>query len=146
MPAAKPSLSANATRVLAAPREQVFAAFTDPEALKRWWITAEGTQVVEVKMDVKTGGAWHIRLTDALGDPVVVGGVYREVRRPEKLIYTWRWQGNMDIGESIVTVEFKAVGTSTEVSIIHEGLPSDHQVQFHTWGWTKILEGLSRLF
>jgi len=141
----KESYAALVRRTFDAPREEVFANFTDPGALKRWWIAFEGGSVIDARVDLRVGGAWRLVMRDPYGTVTSLGGTYREVRVPEKLVYTWRWEGDIDVGESLVTVEFRALRSSTEMVIVQELLPSEHQVQFHTWGWNQVLDRLAKL-
>jgi uncharacterized protein YndB with AHSA1/START domain len=76
------------------------------------------------------------------GEAFFLTGVYREVRRPEKLVYTWRWESTPEHGESLVTVEFREEGKATEVVLTHAELPTEKSRQEHTQGWTGCLDRL----
>lgn len=93
-------------RVFDAPRERVFEAWTDPELVPKWW--GMGTTVVE-KMDVKPGGQW--RFVDG-GEGQGFSGTYREVVAPEKLSYTFEWDG-MPGHILVETLEFEDLGDGT---------------------------------
>jgi uncharacterized protein YndB with AHSA1/START domain len=77
----------------------------------------------------------------------VLSGTYVTVERPSRLVYTWTWQGTpMDDGyESLVTVEFRAVGDETEVVLLQERLPDQRALDEHRTGWTATLERLREL-
>lgn len=80
------------TRTFAAPRAAVFRAWTDPERLKQWW-GPPGYATPAVELDLRVGGRYRIgmrKLPD--GDVFYLSGVYQEVRPPERLVYTWRWE------------------------------------------------------
>jgi len=51
-----------------------------------------------------------------------LSGTYEEVKPPEKLAFTWRWQQDETATESLVTVTFKDLGGSTEVNLTHKNL------------------------
>jgi uncharacterized protein YndB with AHSA1/START domain len=70
-----------------------------------------------------------------------VGGVYRLIDPPAKLVYTWKWEESAG-AESVVTVEFLDRGTSTEVLLRHEGLESTEQRDRHEEGWKGCLDKL----
>jgi len=93
-------------RLIAAPRAEVFRAWTEPELLARWWWPARFRTTYEV--DLRLGGRWRFRTADLpdLG-VLAVGGVFLEVRVPERLVYTWVWEGAGE-GETLVTVEGRA--------------------------------------
>ena len=73
-----------AERIFDAPRDRVWAAFTDPTMIPQWW--GPGTVVEE--MDVRVGGSW--RFTNSVGGRArVFQGEYREVTPPERLVQTF---------------------------------------------------------
>lgn len=80
------------TRVFDAPRTLVFKAFTDPTLIPKWWGPRGHTTTVD-KMDVKPGGVWRFVERDADGNENAFHGVYREVAAPERLVYTFEWEG-----------------------------------------------------
>jgi uncharacterized protein YndB with AHSA1/START domain len=74
------------TRVFAAPREIVFAAFTESERMLRWWGPA-GYTMVGATMDLRPGGSYHYGLRAPDGVTMWGKFVYREVVRPQQLVY-----------------------------------------------------------
>jgi uncharacterized protein YndB with AHSA1/START domain len=79
-------------RVFDAPRDRVFAAYTDPELIPHWWGPRRMTTVVE-EMDVRPGGAWRFIAHDCDGHAQRFGGIYREVSPPERVVQTFEWEG-----------------------------------------------------
>ncbi len=79
-------------RVLDAPRELVFKTMTDPSLIPNWWGPKGLTTVVE-KMDVRPGGAWRFVQRDPDGNEFAFNGVYHEVLPPERLVYTFEFEG-----------------------------------------------------
>ena len=76
------------TRVLHAPRELVWRAWTEPERLARWWgPRGWSTDPADVTMDVSPGGAFRVRSVSDDGAPMTTAGVYREVVEPERLVF-----------------------------------------------------------
>ncbi len=75
------------TRVFDAPRALVFAAWTDPKQLAAWW-GPEGFTNPVCEADPRPGGAIriHMRAPDGIVYPMT--GSYREVHRPERLVFT----------------------------------------------------------
>ena len=80
------------TREFAAPRELVFKAFTDPTLVPKWWGPAEYTTTVD-KMDVKMGGVWRYVQRGPEGDEHGFRGVYHEISAPERIVFTFEWEG-----------------------------------------------------
>ena len=109
-----------------APRASVFRAWTDPEILRRWWCPA-GWAPAGIEVDLRVGGAYRIGMQKpGSGPPVCVHGRFLEVDRPERLVYTWRWQNAFeDMPETRVTVLFTDApeGGGTDVVLTHENLP-----------------------
>jgi uncharacterized protein YndB with AHSA1/START domain len=80
------------TRVFDAPCELVFKAFTDPELIPRWWGWRDSTTIVD-KMDVRPGGLWRFVSRGSDGVEYAFNGEYREVVPPERLVYTFEFEG-----------------------------------------------------
>lgn len=93
------------TRVFDAPRDRVFKAQTDPQSIPRWWGPKRYTTVVD-KMDPKPGGMWRFIHRDAEGKEYAFKGVYHEVRSPERIVYTFEFEGVPD-RVSLETVTFE---------------------------------------
>ena len=80
------------TRVFDAPVELLFKAMTDPKAIPQWWGPKNLKTTVD-KMDVKKGGIWRYIHTGDNGHEDAFNGVYHEVLNPERLTYTFEWEG-----------------------------------------------------
>lgn len=79
------------TRVFNAPRRLVFEAHTKPEHMKQWWGPREFTMVT-CEMDFRPGGKWRYVLRSARGD-FAFRGEYREIVAPEKIVWTFEFEG-----------------------------------------------------
>lgn len=103
-------------RVFKAPRERVVAAFTEPELIARWWGLASSETIVD-RLELRGGGAWRfVERNREDGRENAFRGVYREVALPERLVYTFEWEGLP--GHVVVnTVTFEDLGASTRVSV-----------------------------
>ena len=139
-------------RDFAAPPEDVFDAWTNPEVLVRWWAARPTWTSPGCEVDLRVGGRYVLRMRDdETGEVHAVGGVYREVERPRRLVYTWAWQGERGLHpghESVVTVEFVASGDDrTTVLLEHSGLASEESRTRHRAGWAGTFDNLaSRVF
>lgn len=132
------STSLHLERTFDAPADAVFDAWTNPELLRRWWAPRPGARTVVAEVDLRVGGAYRLSMEDPdSGERNTVGGEYREVRRPERLVYSWAWeQGGPEVGHtSTVTVEFRDEGGRTTVVVDHVGLQSPVSRERHEAGW-----------
>jgi uncharacterized protein YndB with AHSA1/START domain len=123
--------------VFDAPRDVVFAAWTEPERLKQWW--GPGFfETVFAEVDLRPGGRYELLLEP--GSMRLVGE-FREVTPPRRLVYTWRWvEGVPDTRESLVTVEFREHGARTEVVLVHDNFVGAGPVDMYDEGWQCGLE------
>jgi uncharacterized protein YndB with AHSA1/START domain len=101
-------------RVFDAPRDQVFAAFTDPKLIPEWWGPRGTTAVVE-QMDVRPGGSWRFVIRNSDGSDDAFRGTYREVTPPERIVQTFEWEG-MPGHVSVETATFEELGDRTKVT------------------------------
>lgn len=102
-------------RTFDAPRERVFAAYTDPQLIPLWWGPRRMTTTV-LEMDVRAGGKWRFIARDPDGREQGFRGVYREVSAPERIVQTFEWEGMP--GHVIVeTVRFEELGGRTRVGV-----------------------------
>lgn len=131
------------TRTLPASRERVFAAFTEPDLLKQWWGPA-GFSLPQASLDLRVGGSYRFGMQPPQGDVMYLAGTFREITRPERLVYTWAWESAPEM-ESIVTVEFREVDGDTEVIVTQEPFPNDEARQQHAYGWEGGLDRLTEV-
>lgn len=80
------------TREFNAPRELVFRALTDPKLIPQWWGPKSVTTTVD-QMEVRMGGIWRYVQHDANGGEYAFRGVYHEITSPERLVYTFEFEG-----------------------------------------------------
>ena len=135
-------------RTFDAPRERVFDAWTNPEVLRRWWAAAPDWETPAAEVDLRAGGRYRLTMRDPeAGAEHTVGGEYVEVRRPDRLTYTWAWEpepGGPDMGPpSRVTVDFVADGGGTRVELTHSGLVTEQSRAQHEHGWNACLDNLA---
>ncbi len=112
-------------RVKAGP-DVVFDFLVDPDKMLRWMGTA-------VEIDPRPGGRFWL---NANGTDIASGS-YVEVERPNRVVFTWGWEGSEDVppASSTVTFTLTADGDETIVELRHDGLPGG-QMDAHGHGWT----------
>jgi uncharacterized protein YndB with AHSA1/START domain len=143
--AAKPTGSEGTLRVrriFNATRDAVFRAWTDPRALVQWWMPKDGFSVPSAHVDLRVGGRYRVAMRNPAGEVFHLSGTYREVAPPARLVYTWNWEDTTGMGETLVTVEFRDLGATTEVVLTHE-LPDAEQRDRHGVGWGGCLDRLA---
>lgn len=135
-------------RTFDASPEAVFDAWTNPEVLRRWWRAAPNHEVAVADVDLRVGGGYRLAMRNVdSGEDLVVHGTYREVTRPQRLVYSWAWEGTGPYAghESEVAVTFaeREPGRTTVV-IEHAGLLDATSAANHRSGWEGVLESLAR--
>jgi uncharacterized protein YndB with AHSA1/START domain len=112
-------------RRYAAPPERVFAYFTDPDLMARWFCPNPGLATT-CELDVRPGGAWRVVMGEW-----VVGGRYLEVEPPTRLVLTFDWQHDDD-PPTTVHVACRPDGEGTRLTLTHEETSADGG---HQEGW-----------
>ena len=132
-------------RVLVAPPEKVFRAFTDPDAMASW-LPPYGFIAKVYSMDVKAGGSYKMSFTNfTTGNAHSFGGEYLEIKPNELIKYTDRFDDPNLPGEMITTIQLKAVLCGTELVATQEFIPAAIPVEMCYLGWQESLDKLKRL-
>src|SRR5437773_9851644 len=104
-------------RVLDAPRKMVFDAFTKPELVKRWLLGPDGWTMPVCEIDLRVGGVYrYVWRKESTGTEMGVGGVFREVVRPQKLVATEKFDDSWYPGEAVDTTVFEERGAITKMN------------------------------
>jgi uncharacterized protein YndB with AHSA1/START domain len=136
----QPSLTVK--RRLKAPPAKVFAAWTDPEKMKRWMGPGE-IKTMRAESDPRVGGRYRFVMHAPNGEEYDVGGVYREVVANEKLVFTWAWKSAPE-RESLVTLVLKPDGDGTLLTLTHEQFADEDSRDSHEQGWSSALDKLEK--
>ena len=140
------------TRRFKAPRRRVFDAFSTFDALKLW-LGPDPCTVVGGEVNFRVGGSYRAEVqpnrsggcaTDSRGLVIVVG-TYREIKPPERIVFTWRWLNDDEAPETVVTIELEASGQETVLSLTQSGFASDDSRDRHEHGWTGSFDKLAAL-
>jgi uncharacterized protein YndB with AHSA1/START domain len=103
------------TRAFDASRDLVFEAFTKPELVKRWLLGPPGWSMPICEIDLKTGGAYRYVWRNEDGREMGMGGTYREIVRPDRIVHTETFDESWYPGESVVTTVFTETDGITTV-------------------------------
>ncbi|HMH54837.1 MAG TPA: SRPBCC family protein [Gemmatimonadales bacterium] len=101
------------TRIFDAPRSLVFDAWTKPELLKRWLGVRGGWTFAVCEVDLRVGGSYRFVWRGPTGAEMGMGGVYREIVRPERLVATERFDEPWYEGDALDTTTFVERGGKT---------------------------------
>lgn len=131
------------SRVIRAPREEVFAAWTDPAILKQWWGPGP-VSCPEAEVDLREGGAYRLANLEADGSIIWISGRFERVREPEELVYTW--SVSILPGEpTLVRVLFLPHPDGTELRLTHERFALEAVRDMHLKGWGGCIDKLEAL-
>ena len=122
-------------RVLPATIDRVYAAWTRPELLSRWYCPNPDLKM-EAEADLRVGGEYVVKM-----GPHVVRGTYTELDEPRLVAFTWKWDGT-DGPDTRVRVELSSVDGGTRMLLTHTGLDDAEDVANHLMGWEGNLERL----
>lgn len=132
-------------RVLPAAPSVVFAAFSDPNELVKWW-GPEGFSTPSLEFDPRVGESYRIEMQRPEGDPFYLAGEFREVDPPARLAYTFVWEDpDPDDVETVAGLSFRDLGESTEVGLTQGPFKTEARRALHRGGWTDGFAKLERL-
>jgi uncharacterized protein YndB with AHSA1/START domain len=130
------------TRVVDAPRELVYSAFTEPEHLTQWMLGPEGWSMPVCEIDLRPGGAWHYQWRHTNGETMDMHGVYREVSPPERLVTTENWGGpypetlntvtftEVEDGKTLVTTTIRYASTEAREAALQTGMTKGVELSY----------------
>ena len=114
--------------------EKVWRAWTDPQALSRWFGPGETDSVTLAELDVRVGGRYRIAFHTTDGEQHEVSGVYEEVQVNRRLSFTWAWKSTPE-RVSLVTVELNPTAQGCELNFRHERFFDQQARDNHQRGW-----------
>jgi uncharacterized protein YndB with AHSA1/START domain len=135
------------SRLLRAPPATVFEALIRPELMQRW-MCPEHVTLASVETDPRVGGRFRVVMRKVDGVLYPAAGTYTEVRAPERLAFTWKWEPAHPLAgvQTHIRIELSPRGEHTFLLMTHFGLPTEEQRTGHHSGWTSALNQLERLF
>ena len=132
-------------RVLKAPPERVYRAFTDPDAMAKW-LPPNGFTGKVHQFDAKVGGSYKMSFTSlSTGHSHSFGGKFLELEPGKRIRHTDVFDDPNLPGEMQTTITFTAVSCGTEMSVVQEGVPEVIPVEQCYLGWQESLVLLGKL-
>jgi uncharacterized protein YndB with AHSA1/START domain len=139
------------TKTLNAAVEKVWDAWTNPESMRAWF-SPEGMTTPEVEVNLSVGGKYRIVMEGkTIEDPnhtrqLAVGGEYLEIEKPNKLKFTWLWEGSpKETHTTTVTVLIQKTDEGmTKLTLLHTGFADENMQYEHKMGWISTLSKLEQ--
>lgn len=129
-------------RLLPAEMGRVFEAWSSAEVMSRWFVV-DPSWTVKATNDFRVGGKYRVEMRSDDGTVFLAFGEYVEISAPRRLVFTWS-SALPAIDRSLVTIELRAVGGATELTLTHEKLPDTDEGRAHSIGWEGTLNSLER--
>lgn len=132
-------------RVFDAPRDLVFRMWTEHEHLKRWCCPT-GFTIPFSEGEIREGERFRTCMRAPDGTDHWLGGQYREIKPPERLVFTHAWQdehGRAD-HETLVTVTFEEQGEKTRLTLHQASFASAASRDGHREGWSETFDSLEQ--
>lgn len=126
-------------RIMPARCEQVFRAWSDPGLMGKWFFAEMGWRA-QVRNDFRIGGTYQVDMLDQGLTVFSAHGEYREIVPVTRLTFTWN---SAVVQNTIVTIDLRDLGKTTELTLTHQLLPDAEQVTQHAGGWEGCLSNLS---
>lgn len=121
------------TLAIDASPETVWEFLVDPEKLMRW-------KGINADLETQPGGIFRCEVIPGH----IARGEYVEIDKPNKLVFTWGWDGSEDVppGSSTIEIELASAGEGTSLRFVHKDLPNAEAIASHAHGWDHYLPRL----
>ncbi len=121
------------TLAIDASPETVWEFLVDPEKLMRW-------KGINADLDAQPGGTFRCEVIPGH----IARGEYVEIDKPNRLVFTWGWDGSADVppGSSTIVIELASDGDGTSLRFVHKDLPNAEAIASHAHGWDHYLPRL----
>lgn len=133
-------------RIVNARPDAAFDHWADAEARRQWYAPDDGWIVEAAETDLHVGGAWRVRFGPTSEEMYVEHGVFEEIDRPRRLVYTtvYEFPDGRPSFQTRVTVTFEPRGERTLLTLLDTGYPSEEQRTAYETGWPDFLDAFER--
>jgi uncharacterized protein YndB with AHSA1/START domain len=123
------------TLAIDASPETVWGFLVEPEKLMRW-------KGINADLETQPGGIFRCEVIPGH----IARGEYVEIDKPNKLVFTWGWDGSEDVppGSSTIEIELASDGEGTSLRFVHKDLPNAEAIASHAHGWDHYLPRLEK--
>jgi uncharacterized protein YndB with AHSA1/START domain len=132
-------------RTFAAPAEEVFDAWTSPEVMRRWFHAFEDWETPEAEVDLREGGKVRVVMRRPDGRDSGMGGEYRLIDRPHRLVMTWTFDDH-PANEQLIELTFSESEGSTTVLMVNSRISTNERRESQDMGWYGCFTELQRIF
>ncbi len=135
-------------RTYEATPQALFNAWTQAQALERWFAPTDEMSTRVLELDLREGGRYRIQMIEADGAINTVTGTFQVVNSPNQLIFSWGWEARpgetpLDYSRSHVIVDIEAVDGGAKLRLTHAQLPNEEMRSEHEGGWNGCLDRLA---
>lgn len=116
--------------------EKVWRAWTDPQALIKWFGPAKTNSPAKAEIDLRVGGAYSISFNSPDGEANKVSGIYEEVAPYDRLVFSWSFQSTPE-RVSRITIALTPMDGGTELHFVHDRFFDDKARANHERGWQE---------
>jgi uncharacterized protein YndB with AHSA1/START domain len=135
-------LKVNVDKIINASIEKVFDAWLNPKMLSKFMMGMPDMPETDVELDPREGGSFKF-IMHYRGEKLPHTGKYLEIRRPDKLVFTWVSHHSV-VDNSTVTLNFTKIDENrTNISLLHVKFIDQESRAAHEGGWRCILDKLS---
>lgn len=128
-------------RIVNANPETIFEALTDEKIMEKWFYADPEGKGATVKTNASVGGKFQIDM-HSQKETYSHTGEFKEVIPNKKLVFTWNSHA---VEDTVVTITLNETKDGTEITLVHEFLPSEEMIQGHNKGWNVIFDNLENI-
>ncbi|MFZ2013930.1 MAG: SRPBCC domain-containing protein [Nocardioides sp.] len=122
--------------------EKIFGLLTEPARLAKWW-GPHGFTTPQIRLELRVGGSYRFTMQTPDGEVFHLSGDFLEVRAPDRLSYTFRWdEPTPDDRETVVLVVLSALHGATRMSLSQGEFATEERLELHRQGWAESFDKL----
>jgi uncharacterized protein YndB with AHSA1/START domain len=134
-------------RVIDAPIDAVFSAWTTRDAMEHWYRDRPDDVVRVVELDLRVGGRYHVEFGPADAEPYVERGEYLEIDPPNRLVMSESLDapGGTQWANTLVSVTLERLSDKTRLTLVHSNFPSTERRDDAAGGWPGFIDRIEQL-